>query len=193
MVASEIHIPGPHNLQNALAAVSAAFCFGIEPKVMAEVLRKFKGVEHRLEQVGRVAGISFVNDSKATNVDSVCWALRSFERPIYLIAGGRHKGSGYQSITKYGKGKIKGIVAIGEAKEIIFDDLGHDFPVQFAETLEQAVQTAFELAVPGDMVLLSPGCASFDMFENFEHRGRVFKKAVALLKNGKEKDETVVS
>ena len=193
MAVSEILIPGPHNLQNALAAVCAANCFGIEPEIMAEVLREFKGVKHRLEQVGRVAGISFVNDSKATNVDSVCWALRSFERPIYLIAGGRHKGASYEPIVKYGKGKIKGILAIGEAKEIIFDDLGHHFPVQFADTLEEAVQTAFELAIPGDIVLLSPGCASFDMFDNFEHRGKVFKKAVASLKNGKEKDETVVN
>jgi len=189
---SEILIPGPHNLQNALAAVCAAHCLRVEPKAMASVLRHFRGVEHRLEPVGRVAGITFVNDSKATNVDSVCWALKSFDRPLYLIAGGRHKGSSYQPIAKYGRGKIKGIVAIGEAKEIIFDDLGHDFPVQFADTLESAVQTVFELAIPGDIVLLSPGCASFDMFDNFEHRGQVFKRAVASLKNGKEKDETVV-
>jgi len=193
LLTSEILIPGPHNLQNALAAICAADFFGVGPKAMAGVLRNFRGVEHRLEPAGRVAGITFVNDSKATNVDSVCWALKSFDRPLYLIAGGRHKGSSYEPIALHGKGKIKGIVAIGEAKEIIFDDLGHHFPVQFADTLEDAVQTAFELAIPGDIVLLSPGCASFDMFDNFEHRGQVFKKAVASLKNGKEKDETVVS
>ncbi|HEX2897927.1 MAG TPA: cyanophycin synthetase, partial [candidate division Zixibacteria bacterium] len=192
MSASEILIPGPHNLQNSLSAVCAAHCFDISPKAMSGVLRHFRGVEHRLESVGRVAGISFINDSKATNVDSVVWALRSFDRPLYLIAGGRHKGSSYKPIAKVGRGKIKGIVAIGEAKEIIFDDLGHDFPVQYADTLEDAVQTAFELAIPGDLVLLSPGCASFDMFDNFEHRGKVFKKAVASLKNGKELDETVI-
>ncbi|MGH8014848.1 MAG: UDP-N-acetylmuramoyl-L-alanine--D-glutamate ligase [Candidatus Zixiibacteriota bacterium] len=192
LTTSEILIPGPHNLQNALAAICAAYRFGIEPKAITAVLRNFRGVEHRLEPAGKVAGITFVNDSKATNVDSVCWALRSFNRPICLIAGGRHKGSSYAPIAQFGKGKIKGIVAIGEAREIIFDDLGHQFPVQFADTLENAVQTAFELAIPGDIVLLSPGCASFDMFENFEHRGKVFKKAVASLKNGKEQDETVV-
>lgn len=192
MSALEILIPGPHNLQNSLSAVCAAHCFDISPKAMASVLRHFRGVEHRLESVGRVAGISFINDSKATNVDSVVWALRSFDRPLYLIAGGRHKGSSYKPIAAVGRGKIKGIVAIGEAKDIIFDDLGHDFPVQFADTLEDAVQTAFELAIPGDLVLLSPGCASFDMFDNFEHRGKVFKKAVASLKNGKEQDETVI-
>jgi UDP-N-acetylmuramoylalanine--D-glutamate ligase len=179
-------------LQNALAAICASHCFGIEIKAMAEVLRSFKGVEHRLEPAGKVAGITFINDSKATNVDSVCWALKSFERPMYLIAGGRHKGASYAPMAQFGKGKIKGIIAIGEAKEIIFDDLGHQFPVQFAETLEDAVQTAFELAIPGDIVLLSPGCASFDMFDNYEHRGSVFKKAVASLKNGKEKNEKVV-
>lgn len=189
--AGEILIPGPHNLQNALAAICAAHCFDIETKAMASVLRSFRGVEHRLEPAGKVAGINFVNDSKATNVDSVCWALKSFARPIYLIAGGRHKGSSYAPIALHGKGKIKGIVAIGEAKEIIFDDLGSQFKVQFADSLEEAVQTAFDLAIPGDMVLLSPGCASFDMFDNYEQRGKVFKKAVASLKNGKEKDETV--
>ncbi|MCH9024523.1 MAG: UDP-N-acetylmuramoyl-L-alanine--D-glutamate ligase, partial [candidate division Zixibacteria bacterium] len=190
---SDILIPGPHNVQNALAAVAAASCFGVEPETMAGVLKTFRGVEHRLESIGRVAGISFVNDSKATNVDSVCWALKSFEQPLYLIAGGRDKGGKFASIAEYARGKIKGIIAIGEAKEQIFDALGHDFQVQQADSLESAVKLAFELAIPGEVVLLSPGCASFDMFEDYEHRGQAFKKAVASLKNGKEKDETVLS
>ncbi|MEE8405427.1 MAG: UDP-N-acetylmuramoyl-L-alanine--D-glutamate ligase [candidate division Zixibacteria bacterium] len=190
---SDILIPGPHNVQNALAAVAAASCFGVRPETMAAVLNTFRGVEHRLEAVGRVAGISFVNDSKATNVDSVCWALKSFEQKLYLIAGGRDKGGKFESIADYARGKIKGIIAIGEAKEQIFDALGHDFRVQQADSLESAVKLAFELANPGEVVLLSPGCASFDMFEDYEHRGRAFKKAVASLKNGKEKDETVLS
>ena len=190
---SDILIPGPHNVQNALAAVVAASCLGVEPETMAGVLKTFRGVEHRLEPVGRVAGISFVNDSKATNVDSVCWALKSFEQPLYLIAGGRGKGGKFESIADYARGKIKGIIAIGEAKEQIFDALGHDFQVQQADSLEIAVKLAFELAIPGEVVLLSPGCASFDMFEDYEHRGQAFKKAVASLKNGKEKDETVLS
>ncbi|MCH7691176.1 MAG: UDP-N-acetylmuramoyl-L-alanine--D-glutamate ligase, partial [candidate division Zixibacteria bacterium] len=190
---SDILIPGPHNVQNALAAVAAASCFGVEPETMAAVLKTFRGVEHRLEPVGRVAGISFVNDSKATNVDSVCWALKSFEQPLYLIAGGRDKGGKFASIADFARGKIKGIIAIGEARELIFDALGHDFQVQPADSLESAVKLAFELAIPGEVVLLSPGCASFDMFEDYEHRGWAFKKAVASLKNGKEKDETVLS
>ena len=190
---SDILIPGPHNVQNALAAVAAASCFGVEPETMAGVLRTFRGVAHRLESIGRVAGISFVNDSKATNVDSVCWALKSFEQPLYLIAGGRDKGGKFASIADYARGKIKGIIAIGEAKEQIFDALGHDFQVQQTDSLESAVKLAFELAIPGEVVLLSPGCASFDMFDDYQHRGQAFKKAVASLKNGKEKDETVLS
>ena len=190
---SDILIPGPHNIQNALAAVAAASCFGVESKTMAAVLKMFPGVEHRLELLGRVAGISFVNDSKATNVDSVCWGLKSFEQPLYLIAGGRDKGGKFESIADVARGKIKGIIAIGEAKEQIFDALGHDFQVQQADSLENAVKLAFDLAIPGEVVLFSPGCASFDMFDDYEHRGRAFKEAVASLKNGKEKDETVLS
>lgn len=187
----KIMIPGPHNLQNALAAAVVATHYGIKPEVIATVLQKFPGVEHRIEQVTKVAGINFVNDSKATNVDSVCFAVRSVEKGIYLIAGGRDKGGDFTRIAEYGKGKIKGIIAIGEAKQIIFDHLGQSFPVQFSDSLENAVNTAFEMAIPGDTVLLSPGCASFDMFDNFEQRGRVFKEAVQQLKKSKNGNESL--
>ncbi len=187
----EIMIPGPHNLQNAAAAVAAASLYGVGPDDMKKVLSNFPGVEHRLENVGRVAGVNFVNDSKATNVDSVCYALRSMNTLVHLIAGGRDKGGRFEKIAEYGRGKIKGIIAIGEAKEKIFNALGQAFPVQFADTLEQAVSQAFEAAFPGETVLLSPGCASFDQFEDFEHRGRVFKDAVANLKNGKNENEAL--
>ncbi len=188
---SEIMIPGPHNLQNAAAAVCAASLYNVPVADMKKVLSTFAGVEHRLENVGRVAGISFVNDSKATNVDSVCYALRSIDTPIHLIAGGRDKGGVFETIADFGKGKIKGIVAIGEAKEKIFNALGQQFPVQFAADLEAAVNMCFQSAHPGETVLLSPGCASFDQFDNFEHRGRVFKQAVAKLKNGKNENEAL--
>lgn len=188
---NEILIPGPHNLQNALAAACAAIHYNVSPDIIRKVLRTFPGVEHRMEKVGMVAGVNFINDSKATNVDSVCYALRSLDTPIYLLAGGRDKNSDFTPIVKYGKNKIKGILAIGEAKEKIFESLGLHFPVQFAETLDEAVQVLFEMAIPGETILLSPGCASFDMFENFEHRGRAFKKAVGNLKNGKGENETI--
>jgi UDP-N-acetylmuramoylalanine--D-glutamate ligase len=181
----DIRIPGPHNLQNAAAAVAIGMRYEVPPNAMAEVLSTFTGVEHRLELVGKVAGVTFINDSKATNVDSVCYALRSVDTPLYLIAGGRDKGAGYEPLIKHGAGRIKGIIAIGEAKEKIFHQLGKEFPVEMVDTLEQAVHRAFALAHPGETVLLSPACASFDMFENFEQRGRVFKEIVAGLKNGK--------
>lgn len=181
----EIAIKGPHNLQNAAAATVAAMHFEIEPETVARVLRNFPGVEHRIEKVGVVAGVTFINDSKATNVDSVRWALRSVTTPLYLIAGGRDKGGKFDDLIPDGAGKIKSIVAIGEASKIIFDALGKNFPVQFAGSLQEAVEKCFEMANPGETVMLSPGCASFDMFDNYEHRGRVFKEAVATLRNGK--------
>jgi UDP-N-acetylmuramoylalanine--D-glutamate ligase len=180
----ELLIRGPHNLQNAAAAVAIAGLFDIDVDPLNRVLRTFPGVEHRLEDAGTIAGIHFVNDSKATNVDSVCWALRSVASPLYLILGGRDKGASYRPIIPLGEGKIRGILAIGEAREKIFAELGKSFPVQFVGSLEEAVHMAFEQAQSGETVLLSPGCASFDMFENFEHRGRVFKAAVSGLKNG---------
>lgn len=187
----EIYIVGPHNLQNAAAAVALAMTFNIPAPVMADTLRKFPGVEHRLERAGVVAGITFINDSKATNVDSVVVALRSMTTPTYVIMGGRHKGAPYTPLIEVGKKVIKGIVAIGESREKIFADLGKAFPTEFASTMEEAVHRCFELAHPGETVLLSPACSSFDMFENFEQRGRVFKQIVASLKNGKKKSETV--
>jgi len=179
----DIGIPGPHNLQNAAAATCAARIMGVRPDCIGQVLAEFKGVEHRLEMVDRVAGISFVNDSKATNVDSVTYALRSISTPIHLIAGGRGKGASYAPIAKYGHDRIKQLVLIGEARETMFDELGKAFPTQFADSLEEAVQICFKSALPGEAVLLSPACASFDMFDTYEHRGRIFKQAVAALRN----------
>jgi len=187
----EIGIVGPHNLQNAAAAVVCTLPFQIPPHVLARVLTSFAGVEHRLEKAGTVAGVTFINDSKATNVDSVCVALRSMTQPTYLILGGRDKGGSYLPIVEAGKKVIRGLLVIGEARDKIFGALGKSFPVVFAETLEEAVRKGFDMAHPGETVLLSPACSSFDMFENFEHRGRAFKEAVASLKNGKTKGETV--
>ena len=188
---SDIGILGPHNLQNAAAAVAIGAVFGLPAEAMANALRHFPGVEHRLEKAGAVAGVNFINDSKATNVDSVCVALRSMTTPTYLILGGRDKGAPYAPIIEAGKRVIKGLIVIGESRDKIFKELGQSFPTVFAETLEEAVARGFEQAHPGETVLLSPGCASFDMFDNFEHRGCAFKQAVASLKNGKSKGETV--
>jgi len=180
----EITIKGPHNLQNAAAAAAVATQFGVDPATIARVLRSFAGVEHRLERAGMVAGVQFINDSKATNVDSVAWALRSVETPLHLILGGRDKGGQFEDLIELGRGKIRNIIVIGEARQKILEALGRNFPTQFAQSLEEAVEMCFALAHPGETVLLSPGCASFDMFDNYEHRGRVFKASVAALKNG---------
>lgn len=188
---SDIGIPGPHNLQNAAAAVTVARHMGVDIATIAGVLKSFAGVEHRLEPAGMVAGVTFVNDSKATNVDSVCYALKSIATPIYLICGGRDKGGSYEPIIEAGQNRIEGIVAIGEAREKIINALGRSFPTQMADSLEEAVGKCFEMAHPGETVLLSPGCASFDMFENYEHRGRAFKDAVATLKNGKNRSAKI--
>ncbi|MEW5795126.1 MAG: UDP-N-acetylmuramoyl-L-alanine--D-glutamate ligase [Candidatus Zixiibacteriota bacterium] len=191
IAARDIAIKGPHNLQNASASVTMAAQFDVTPEVMARVLAGFPGVEHRLERAGVVAGVTFINDSKATNVDSVRWALRSVETPLYLILGGRDKGGEFELLAETGRGKIRGIVAIGEAREKIFNALGKLVPTQFADNLEEAIHKCFEMAHPGETVLLSPGCASFDQFENYEHRGRVFKDVVSRLRNGKSTNEAV--
>ena len=187
----EIRIKGQHNLQNASAAAALTARMGVKAEVIAKTLRTFAGVEHRLEPAGQVAGVTFVNDSKATNVDSVNIAIRATAGPLYLIAGGRDKGGDFSEWITLGKGKIKGVVAIGEASQKLFDTLAKSFPTEFATTMDEAVSRAFELARPGETVLLSPGCASFDMFQNYEERGRVFKAAVKKLKNGKHDNETV--
>jgi len=180
---SEIRIPGPHNLQNSAAASLAALLLDVKEDTIARTLREFPGVEHRLEDAGTIAGIHFINDSKATNVDSVCYALMSVATPVRLIAGGRDKGGDFRPIVRHGTNKIKSIVLIGEAREKMFDVLGKSFPVEFADSMDEAVSKAYNSASPGETVLLSPACASFDMFDNFEHRGKVFKRAVSLLKN----------
>lgn len=179
----QIRIPGPHNLQNAAAAALAALLLDIEPEFIKMALRRFPGVEHRLEEVEVIAGVRFINDSKATNVDSVCYALKSFDMPICLIAGGRDKGSDFEPIIECGRNKIREMILIGEAQKKMFDALGESFPVQLAGSMEEAVSKAFIGASPGEVVLLSPACASFDMYDDFEHRGKEFKKAVLTLKN----------
>jgi UDP-N-acetylmuramoylalanine--D-glutamate ligase len=144
-------------------------------------LRNFKGVEHRLEFVRERNGVSFVNDSKATNVDSVRYALESFERPIVLLLGGRDKGNDYSLLRDLVKKHVKAIIAIGESADKVVSAFSTVIPVSVAAGMGQAVEAATRAASPGDVVLLSPACASFDWFQNYEHRGRVFKEAVMKL------------
>jgi len=175
---AEIGIKGPHNLSNAAAACAICAILRVAPESMQRALRGFKGVEHRLERVAAISGVSFVNDSKATNVESVWYALQSVSPPIILIAGGRDKGGDFSRLRDLAKEKVKALFLIGEAKEKIKKALGDLVPSQYSDSLEEAVGLSFETAAGGDTVLLSPGCASFDMFRDYQHRGEVFKSSV---------------
>mgnify|MGYP001559699003 CR=1 FL=1 len=169
----------PRNLNpNQLAVMAVARVLGIAENTCGEVFRNFKGVEHRLEQVRVLKDIEFINDSKATNVDSAVWALRSTSRQAIMIAGGRDKNIDYGAISDLVKKKVKLLVLIGEAKEKIRSALGGIVPIKEALTLDEAVNLSYAQAKGGDCVLFSPMCSSFDMFKNYEHRGRVFKEIV---------------
>ena len=186
MPASDLALTGRHNLYNSLASAIVARAMEIRSDVVRESLTSFEGVPHRLETVRTVGGVRYVNDSKATNVNAVWYALESFPATdgpnVVLIAGGRDKGNDYGPLTKLAQDKLKGIVAIGEGAQAIEDDLGPHVPrVARAGSMEEAIQYAGLLAEPGDTVLLSPACSSFDMFENYEDRGDTFKRLVRAL------------
>jgi UDP-N-acetylmuramoylalanine--D-glutamate ligase len=178
----QLRIRGPHNLTNSLAASLAAAALGFGPAVINAGIRAFEGLEHRLEPVAVIGGVEFINDSKATNVDSLRCALEGTPRPIILIAGGRDKGGDFTQVESLVADKVKAIVTIGEARGKIARTLTGLTEITFANDLEGAARCALDLAEPGDTVLLSPGCASYDMFTDFEHRGRVFKDTVIRLK-----------
>jgi UDP-N-acetylmuramoylalanine--D-glutamate ligase len=173
-----IKLPGPHNLENVLAAVAAALLSGVVHKAIKKTISSFNGVEHRLELIGEIEGVKFFNDSKATNVDSTLKALESFQQPIILIAGGRDKGSPYLPLKDLVAQKVKALVLLGEAAGKIKRELENYSRVYMVRDLKDAVQTSARLAVKGDIVLLSPACSSYDMFKNYEQRGREFKKFV---------------
>ncbi|MBN3039281.1 MAG: UDP-N-acetylmuramoyl-L-alanine--D-glutamate ligase [Candidatus Omnitrophica bacterium] len=163
---------------NYLAALTVSSIFDIPEEVSVNVCSSFKGIEHRLERVAVIKDLTFINDSKATNVDSALWALSVLERPIVLIAGGRDKKSNFALIRERLKEKLKAMVLFGEAKTKIEQALGDLVHTQTAVDLEEAVNKAVSLADPGDYILLSPMCASFDMFDDYEARGKVFKQIV---------------
>lgn len=163
---------------NQSAVLKVGKILGINKDLILEVFNKFKGIEHRMEEVRDINGVKFINDSKATTADSAIWAIKNINTPIILIAGGRHKGIDYRLIAPPARGKVKQVVLIGEAKEKIAVDLKGEFQIEDAATLEGAVNKAYALAKPGYSVLFSPMCSSFDMFKDYEERGRAFKKIV---------------
>jgi UDP-N-acetylmuramoylalanine--D-glutamate ligase len=182
MQIEELGLSGRHNLGNGMATALAARASEINNEYIRESLRTFEGVAHRLEMVRTVDGVRYVNDSKATNINAVWYALDSFTMPIVLILGGRDKGNDYKELEKQIRSKVHTIISLGEAKKAIKDQLGDIVPVLMeADSMKQAVKLAKKQAKRGEIVLLSPACSSFDMFDNYEHRGDTFKEAVSEL------------
>ena len=178
---NEIQLKGEHNVENVLAAVAMSMLAGCTPDQVRRAVMEFRAVEHRLELVTSINGVTFYNDSKATNVDATIKALESFPGNIHIILGGKDKGSDYTLLNPLLRERVKRAYLIGAAAEKIASQIKGAAPLVHSGTLEHAVRQAFDAARPGDVVVLAPACASFDQFENYEQRGRVFNELVFLL------------
>ena len=182
MIIHELALQGKHNLYNSMAAGIAARVLDIRKEAIRESLSDFRNAEHRLELVTTVHGIEFINDSKATNVNSTWYALESMTRPVVLILGGVDKGNDYSTLIELAREKVKAIICLGTDNRKILKAFKDVVPqIMETKSAEEAVQLSYRLGKKGDVVLLSPACASFDLFENYEDRGRQFKKAVRAL------------
>jgi len=175
---AEIPLKGAHNVENVLAAVCAARLGGIPAESIRASVAGFKAVEHRLEFLATVREVEFYNDSKATNVDATKKALEAFSGGVHLILGGKDKNSNYADLSDLLRKRVKAVYTIGSAAEKIESQIRGMVPILACQTLDRAVEAARHAAHPGDIVLLAPACSSFDQFENYEHRGRVFKSLV---------------
>ena len=181
----EMKIQGLHNAYNAMAAALATLAAGVEPEVVKRSICEFSPVEHRLEPAGECNGVEFVNDSKATNVDSVWYALESMKRPVVWIAGGTDKGNDYEPLKAFAREKVKALICMGLDNEKLVREFTGVVPkVVSTSSLGEAMRAAVAEACSGDTVLLSPACASFDLFKNYEHRGKQFKEWVDNYKLG---------
>ena len=181
MMRDEMQLRGLHNVENVLAALAAGLACGAAPLSMRETIKRFKPVEHRLEYVDEIDGVKFYNDSKATSVDATLKALEAFaeeEGRVVLILGGRGKQAPYGPLAPLIRSRVRTLILIGEDADTIERELAEDATMERADDMRDAVRRAQRLAQPGDIVLLAPACASFDMFRSFEHRGEVFKEAV---------------
>lgn len=179
---SSILIPGNHNVFNAMVAVSVASLLGVKPETILTGLQSFKGLAHRMEWVAEIAQVKFYNDSKATNVESAAVAIESFTQPIIWLAGGYDKGNDYTLLQPIVKERVKALVCIGKNNTPIGEAFAHlPIPIYETQSMQEAVRIAHKLAKPQEIVLLSPACASFDLFKNFEDRGNQFKETVRQL------------
>jgi len=178
----EIKLSGSHNLENILASIAISSLYGVEKEAIRETLVKFKGLPHRTEYVDKIKGVTFINDSKATNVDAVSRCIDAIEQPIILIMGGRDKGADFSPLKEKINRKVKQTILVGEAREKIRTQIHRASPILEVEGMREAVRTAFENARRGDCILLSPGCASFDQFRDYKERGDTFRKEVKRIK-----------
>jgi UDP-N-acetylmuramoylalanine--D-glutamate ligase len=179
----EILLPGRHNLENVMAALLLALDFGADPAACRRALASFKGLHHRLEWVASIRGVDFYDDSKGTNVGAVACSLAYFDRPVILIAGGRDKDSDFSLLAPLLRQHAKALILLGETRERLAQVWGDLAPAYLVGDMAEAVTRAFKLAQPGEVVLLSPACASFDMFRDYVHRGETFQRLVGELKD----------
>jgi UDP-N-acetylmuramoylalanine--D-glutamate ligase len=184
--AEKLLLKGKHNIENALAATATALAYAIAPEKIASALSQFPGIEHRQELVAVYRSVTFINDSKATNLDSGLKALETIASPIILIAGGRGKGESYSPASSLIRQKVKLLITLGETAEQLTKELSGVVDTMFAKDMREAVRLAWKNAGPCDKILLSPMCASFDMFSDFEERGRVFKALVKEITDGNQ-------
>src|SRR5262245_25339744 len=180
----EIPLRGDHNLENVMSALAVGVACGAEAGSMRRGVRDCKGVEHRLEFVAEINGVKFYNDSKATNVDAAVKCIEAFDGGVNVILGGKDKGSDYSPLASLVRARCSNVILIGAAADKIAAALENTRPLRRASTMEEAVEIGLKIGKPGEIVLLAPACASFDMFDNYEHRGRVFKEAVRSLGGG---------
>lgn len=180
----ELRIPGNHNIENVLAAVAISVSMGVPPEIIRDVVIHFKGVEHRIEFVDKIDGVEYYNDSKATNVDAAIIGIQSMKAPVVLIGGGMDKGADFSEWIDAFDGKVKALIVMGETADKIIKTANQKgfFNIKKVSSIEEAVRLAKETAQKGDCVLLSPACASWDMFKSYEERGKLFKKAVYALR-----------
>jgi UDP-N-acetylmuramoylalanine--D-glutamate ligase len=181
-----VELKGRHMLGNVLAAAAAASIAGATPQAMTDALRGFHGLEHVMEPAGRIGGVTFVNDSKATNVEAARMSIESFPGGVVAIIGGRFKGGDLRHLRQPLSARGKAVVAIGEAAPLVRDALSGSVPVVEAASMDDAVERGYEAAAPDGVVLLAPACASFDWFRDYAERGNAFKEAVARLKRATE-------
>lgn len=187
----QIPLVGVHNLENVLAAAAVADLCGVPPEKMAAAIRRFRGLPHRIELVREIDSVRYYNDSKATNVSATAKSLASFEGGVVLILGGKDKGGDFAQLVPLLRERCAGLILMGKARDSIAAQLGEPVPTRKVVTMEEAVAAAWEVAAPGQVVLLAPGCASFDAYRNFEERGDDFRSRVRALKSGPTPGERV--